>query len=431
MVFKKINLINNFTQNNKNFSKMMLNILIFIFIIIFESSVVNSELLIKSSKKILNSTIIAEYNGNYISTIDADIIQTLRIKRDSRDNDEFIIEENSNISLFETQPLSKNLWNLDSLDNISDYNYDYNHTGKDVLVYVIDSGISIQKDFEDRVMPGISFDPPGKNTEDCLGHGTHVSSIIGSKTYGVAKKVKIVPVKVFDCERITFVSLIIQGIYWVIKQPKGIVNLSIGGTFNIILNNAIKELVDAGFIVVVAAGNDGVDACLRSPSSEKSAIVAGCTTKNEEICTYSNIGSCVTIFAPGDNILGLIPGNNVENNIGYKSGTSMSSPHVAGVAAIILEMIPNISQIELKEILNTLAKNNTLYSFKQLRSFTIKQQIFVPKCGLLNKKICESLNCKFYNNIGCRTRNFCGFKNKKVCKMYKRCKYTSGKCKIK
>jgi subtilisin family serine protease len=305
-----------------------------------------------------------------------------------------------------------------------------------VTVYVIDSGVTPGPEFENRLQNGTSFNPYGTTTTDCLGHGTHVTSLLGSKTYGVAKGVKIVPVKVFNCDNTTPVSYVLQAMYWVIKQPKGIVNLSIGGTYNTLMNGGVKDLTDAGFIVVVAAGNDGNDACNHSPSSEASAIVAGCSTMNNQVCSYSNEGTCVTLFAPGDNILGLsyIPGKTT-----YKSGTSMSSPHVAGVAATLYEKYPGILQKDMKFLLTGMAANNTLSSFKISSSPDLELRGFMdntpplPKCSLIKKaNVCTNTPlCINVPKYGCRIYNFCGFKTKKQCLIRKRCKFTQGKCKLK
>ncbi len=390
-----------------------------------------TEMLVSSNKPFPGSIQLATYNGKYISIIDS---ETANTEKNSNSNSDIIITENSIVSItndtYFHQPISSQLWNLDILDNSTNLDYSYLYTGENVIAYVIDSGISQDAEFENRILDGTSFNPYGNKTNDCLGHGSHVSSLLGSKTYGVAKKVKIVPVKVFDCSDTTFVSIILQAIYWVIKQPKGIVNLSIGGSYNVIFNKAIIDLKNAGFIVVVAGGNNGGDACSYSPSSESSAIVAGCFNLFGEVCSYSNEGSCITLYAPGDFILG------VKNSGGtvFKSGTSMSSPHVAGVAATIYQKYPGIIQENMKKIIISMAANNTLNGFKSsivsnlaLRGY--HGQIESPKCYTISKLSCSNTPfCTFIKDYGCRPINFCGFAKEKECITRKRCKYVSGKC---
>jgi subtilisin family serine protease len=385
-----------------------------------------TELLISSNTKIPNSDQIAEYKGKIISVINEDAF----IYTDGLG--EFTIDQNVNMTVQTNQQVNADLWNLDSLDGNLDSLYNYQYSGINVIAYVIDSGITKSNEFGDRIKTGISFNPYGNITTDCLGHGTHVTSLIGSNTYGVAKNVNIVPVKVFNCEGTTKTSIILQAIYWVIKQPKGIVNLSIGGGYNTLLNSAISDLTNEGFIVIVAAGNDGEDACNHSPSSEKSAIVAGCSNIYNEVTNYSNEGMCVTLFAPGDFILGL----NAYGGTIYRSGTSMSCPHITGVAATIYERYPGILQKDMKNMLMDMAANNTLRGFKiptspnlELRGF---KEDSLPKCGQISKIMCLKTSlCIFIKNYGCRIINFCGFKRKKECILRKHCKYVSKNCMVK
>jgi subtilisin family serine protease len=384
-----------------------------------------SGLLISSNTPYPKSVQLAEYKGKYISIIDSETVYTA-----SKTSD-VVITDNSNISINNStyfQPTQ--LWNLDIMDNLTNGYYSYSYTGENVIAYVIDSGITQDAEFENRILKGMSFNPYGNLTNDCLGHGSHVASLIGSKTYGVAKRVKIVPVKVFDCIGTTLISTIIQAIYWVIKQPKGIVNLSIGGSYNPILNRAIIDLIDAGFIVVVAAGNNGGNACDYSPSSESSAIVVGCFNALNGVCSYSNEGNCVTLYAPGDSILG------VRNTGGVvsKSGTSMASPHASGVAATVYQKYPGIIQSDMKKILISMSTGNTLSGFKSpivsnLALRGIGEDI--PKCFGLSKTLCgKNRSCTFIKNYGCRAINFCGFIKRQECVIRKRCKYVSGKCQL-
>jgi len=400
----------------------------------------STELLVSSNFPLPNSIQLAEYNGKYISTIDSTIVESIIETSHRTTIVVHDVSNNSNISLCEEkwQQVNSQLWNLDILDNVVNNNYSFSFTGENVTAYVIDSGISKSPEFENRLMSGISFNPDGIITNDCSGHGTHVASLLGSKTYGVAKRVKLVPVKVFNCDTTTSASNIIKAIYWVIKQPKGIVNLSLSGNKNSIVNKAIIDLKNAGFIVIVAAGNNGLDACNFSPSSESSAIVAGCFNSLNQICSYSNEGNCVTLFAPGHSILGL---KNTGGTI-YKSGSSMSTPHIAGVAATIYQQFPGISQDQMKnKLINMAAKN--LRNFKSqyspnlaLRGLNAEKLTGTLSptanfCKKLSYQVCiKTPECRFIKGYGCRIYNFCGFTSKKECIIRKRCKFTKRGCKL-
>lgn len=394
----------------------------------FFASVNAYEMLISYKMNIPELTPAIEYNGKFISLIDSENVYITV-------DDDVIIDENKNMSIQDQyQGLGPSLWNLDRLDGNIDNKYTYTHSGSNSIVYVIDSGIYLSPEFENRIKNGMSFVRGSNFSSDCLGHGTHVSSIIASKSYGVAKNAIIVPVKVFGCYGTTYTFTILQAIYWVIKQPKGIVNLSLGGTYNYILNDAIKDLIDAGFIVVSAAGNNGRDACEFSPSSEPNSIVVGCTDSNKMICSFSNEGSCVTLFAPGRSILGL---SNYPFKTRYMSGTSMSAPHVSGIAATLYEKYPNIEQRNMKQLIVKIAANGSLTGFKigsspnlEVRGYT---NITSHVCdSIRNVRECRnSLFCSYIPRYGCRSYNFCSFRTRYECSLRKRCKYTSGRCSLK
>jgi subtilisin family serine protease len=397
--------------------------MLLIVIILSLFTFVNSEkMLISYRTKIPNLVPIVKYKGKYISLINSD---------EYKITDEYIItENNTNITIQDSYNNHNLQWNLDILDNTIDNKYTYNYSGLGSIVYVIDSGLTISSEFDNRIKTGISFDRDNY-TKDCLGHGTHVASIIGSKTYGVAKNSTIIPVKVFGCSRTTYTSTIIKAIYWVIVQQKGIVNLSLGGNFNSILNDAIKDLIDAGFIVVSAAGNNGLNACNFSPSSEPNSIVVGCTGSNKMVCNSSNEGKCVTLFAPGQNILGL---SNFPNKTTYMSGTSMSAPHVSGIAATLYSVFPGITQRDIKQLIIKISANGTLSGFKINNSPNLEVREFI---GLSCIKALDVFNCKntpmciFIKDYGCKSFNFCGFKTMQECLIRKRCEYSLGKCKLK
>ncbi|KAK9762391.1 hypothetical protein K7432_011908 [Basidiobolus ranarum] len=218
------------------------------------------------------------------------------------------------------------------------YNYP-DSAGEGVDVYIIDTGVSVKHvDFEGRATLPISF-VDGEATEDLNGHGTHVSGTIGGKTYGVAKKVRLIGVKVLGGDGSGTTSGVISGIDWVANQAKStgrksVANMSLGGGNSDALNDAITAAVKAGVSFIVAAGNESQDACNVSPANGASAFAVGATTITDAEADFSNFGKCVKIFAPGVDITSAWIGSETATN--KISGTSMASPHVAGIAALYL-----------------------------------------------------------------------------------------------
>lgn len=246
------------------------------------------------------------------------------------------------------------LWGLDQLDSKVDQTYNYYYTGKDVNVYVIDSGLTIIKNiFQDRIKKGYNVDDDSSNTPDCIGHGTHVASTIGSTTYGVAKEVNIIPVKIFGCSGSTSTSNVVKALSWIYNNinlnKKNVINMSIGGSLSELLNLILVD-VSKRATIVVAAGNDANDACFYSPASSKNVITVGAMNDIFIQAPFSNWGSCVTLFAPGQNICGADNDIKKLNPVCY-SGTSMASPHVAGMIAITYEKFPDIPKDDVGVVL--------------------------------------------------------------------------------
>jgi len=203
-----------------------------------------------------------------------------------------------------------------------------------------------------------------KNT-DCNGHGTHVAGTVGGALYGVAKKVSIIAVKVLGCTGSGTNSGVISGVQYTATNRKGkptVANMSLGGGYSQALNDAVKAAVNAGVVFAVAAGNENQDACNVSPASEASAITVGATdvedkgseTQIDIRASYSNFGKCVKVLAPGSLIKSAwYTSNTATNTI---SGTSMASPHVAGVSALILGENPTATPAQ---VLSTLVSQST------------------------------------------------------------------------
>lgn len=266
---------------------------------------------------------------------------------------------NPNVSLIEKDQVFKTnvttqsnaTWGLDRSDQRdlplnSIYNADGNAQG--IPVYVVDTGIlASHQDFGGRVKAGYTAVSDGNGTTDCNGHGTHVAGTIAGTKYGIAKSASLIPVRVLDCNGSGTTSTVIAGLDWIASQnpSNAVVNLSLGGGASTALDDAINKVVNKDIVVVVAAGNNNADACSYSPSRVPAAITVGATTNQDQRANYSNYGKCLDVFAPGSNITSDWYSSNTAT--ATASGTSMASPHVAGLAAILRGLYTgeNVSKI--------------------------------------------------------------------------------------
>ena len=211
--------------------------------------------------------------------------------------------------------------------------------GNGVTAYIIDTGIRADHtEFAGRVGTGYSSITDGNGANDCNGHGTHVSGTVAGTTLGVAPGVQLIPVRVLDCSGSGTNSGVIAGIDWMIANHQAgvpaVANMSLGGGYSAALNAEVAAATADGITMVVAAGNSGADACGASPASEPTAITVGATDSTDTRASFSNYGSCVDVFAPGVAILSSWLDSATAT--ATLSGTSMASPHVAGVAAVLL-----------------------------------------------------------------------------------------------
>ncbi|HGS5371213.1 TPA: S8 family peptidase [Vibrio cholerae] len=245
-------------------------------------------------------------------------------------------------------------WGIDRIDQRDlplNRSYNYNYDGSGVTAYVIDTGIAFNHpEFGGRAKSGYDFIDNDNDASDCQGHGTHVAGTIGGAQYGVAKNVNLVGVRVLGCDGSGSTEAIARGIDWVAQNASGpsVANLSLGGGISQAMDQAVARLVQRGVTAVIAAGNDNKDACQVSPAREPSGITVGSTTNNDGRSNFSNWGNCVQIFAPGSDVTSA----SHKGGTTTMSGTSMASPHVAGVAALYLQENKNLSPNQIKTLLS-------------------------------------------------------------------------------
>jgi subtilisin family serine protease len=261
------------------------------------------------------------------------------------------IVEDSMVEISATQ--SGATWGLDRTDQRErplNGNYSYHAGGAGVHAYIIDTGIRLtHQELSGRVGAGFDAVTSGGSAGDCNGHGTHVAGTVGGSTYGIAKSVILHPVRVLDCGGSGTTSGVIAGVDWVAANhvKPAVANMSLGGGANQALDDAVARAVAAGVTMVVAAGNSNADACSFSPARASSALTVGATDSSDTRSSFSNFGSCVDIFAPGSGITSAY--HSSDSATAVLSGTSMASPHAAGVAALYLQNNPFASPAQVMD----------------------------------------------------------------------------------
>lgn len=261
--------------------------------------------------------------------------------------------------------------------NFNKYPHD-SHAGTDVTAYILDTGINTKHlDFEGRAEWGVTI-PKNVPDTDRNGHGTHVAGTVGGTRYGVAKKVKLVAVKVMDTDAGSMADLM-SGVQWVVKRHKrasekikrsgkhkryaSVANISLGGSYSSACNKIVEDAVDEGIHFAVAAGNENYNACRKSPASSEKVMAVGASTIEDDRADFSNHGKCVDIFAPGKEITSAWIGSNIDTRT--ISGTSMASPHVCGIMAYMLSKVDEpqkVSPEELKKHIIHMASPNKLHN---------------------------------------------------------------------
>ncbi len=253
-------------------------------------------------------------------------------------------------------------WGLDRIDQRNlplSGTYTYNWTGSGVRAYIIDTGIrTSHTQFGGRASN--VFDAFGGNGQDCNGHGTHVAGTVGGSTYGVAKSSLPRGVRVLNCSGSGSTSGVIAGVDWVRNNhiDPAVANMSLGGGASSALDAAVNNLANAGVPIAVAAGNSNANACNSSPARAANAITVGSTTSSDARSSFSNFGTCLDIFAPGSGITSAWSTSNTAT--ATISGTSMASPHVAGVAALYKQFSPGASSTTVRNAIVNNATTNVI-----------------------------------------------------------------------
>jgi subtilisin family serine protease len=284
------------------------------------------------------------------------------------------VEENSVVTVSEPpaesaavpsrSALTAASWGLDRIDQRKlplDHAYNVAATGRGVTAYVVDTGIDTRNtEFGGRAVVGFDAVSDGHAGQDCHGHGTHVAGTIGGATYGVARSVSLVAVRVLNCKGNGTAAGMLAGFDWVAghaKQP-AVLNASLGGPGSAAVDDAVDAIAARGTLPVVAAGNSSLDACTISPARAAHVVTVAASDAQDRQTSFSNYGPCVKMYAPGSAIVSAkLGGGSVA-----MSGTSMASPHVAGVAALYKQWKPVATPNDLTRWLVDQSTKNVLSS---------------------------------------------------------------------
>ncbi|MFE0175389.1 S8 family peptidase [Streptomyces sp. NPDC059002] len=281
-----------------------------------------------------------------------------------------------------TQPNAP--WGLDRIDQRRlplSTTYTYRTTAPGVSVYVIDTGLrTTHTEFGGRASVGVDTVGDGQNGNDCNGHGTHVGGVAAGTTYGVAKKAKLVAVRVLNCQGSGTTSGVVAGVDWVTKNASGpsVANMSLGGGASEVLDTAVRNSIRSGVTYTVSAGSSGQEggACASSPSRVAETISVGGSDRNDRVTSSSNYGRCVSLFAPGAQIPSAWNGSDTAT--ATLSGTSMATAHAAGAAALHLGFRPTDTPAQVKRGLVDHATTGVLQGTPPVMPDRLLYTLYVP-----------------------------------------------------
>jgi subtilisin family serine protease len=290
--------------------------------------------------------LVARFDGRVETRLDS--IDAVAVHMDAADAERLAadpsvayVEQNTLVTTAATQ-LNPPSWGQDRVDQRAlplDASYTYTNAGTGVHAYIIDTGIWLDHpDFAGRLDPGYSAVVPGGSARDCHGHGTHVAGTVGGAVQGIAKQVQLVPVQVFNCTGAADAVTVIGGVEWVTANAvkPAVATMSLGGSASQAIDTAVEASINSGVSYAIAAGNGNADACTYSPARVGAALTVAASDVNDVRWSSSNYGSCVDLFAPGVNVRS----DFIFNVTARLTGTSIATPHVAGVAAIYLSANP-------------------------------------------------------------------------------------------
>ncbi|MFE6838335.1 S8 family peptidase [Streptomyces sp. NPDC057705] len=309
------------------------------FVVILDASANKEDLAKKYGGKLERSY------GSQVNGFSASGMTVKEAKRLAADPAVGTVVQNKRFRINETQEKPPS-WGLDRIDQAAtagDDKYTYpDGGGAGVTAYVIDTGVRIShKDFGGRAAHGFDAIDNDDTADDGNGHGTHVAGTIAGTAHGVAKKAKVVAVRVLDDNGSGTTEQVVAGIDWVTKNHSGpsVANMSLGGGADEALDAAVKRAVASGVTFSVAAGNESSDAGQGSPSRVPEALTVASSTEDDQQSDFSNFGSVVDLYAPGSEITSAWKDS--DTAVKTISGTSMAAPHVAGAAALYLAAHPS------------------------------------------------------------------------------------------
>ncbi|MDT4986846.1 MAG: hypothetical protein QOI74_940 [Micromonosporaceae bacterium] len=268
------------------------------------------------------------------------------------------VEQNRVVRTLATQdaPPSFGLDRVDQRELPLDGQFTAPSTAATVQAFIVDSGIrTSHKDFGGRATFALNAVGDGIDT-DCNGHGTHVAGTVGGSAFGLAKRVQLIAVKVVDCTGAGDVASIVTGVNFVTANAvkPAVANMSLGGGASATIDAAVNASIASGVTYAIAAGNENQDACNTSPARVPAAITVGATDQADVRAGFSNFGTCVDIFGPGVDITSDFADSDAATQV--LSGTSMSTPHVTGAAALVLALHPDFTPAEVRD---SLVQNST------------------------------------------------------------------------